>query len=604
MVFALKSVILRRLTEFKGGKMDRINIVIDGKEVTLPEKMTILAAANSIGKKIPTLCHLYMDEYGYKNNCASCRVCVVEVKGWDKRLVPACATLIKDGMEIYTKSKRVLDKRKIIVELLLSDHPKDCLTCTRNLNCELQELAAQVGVREIRFEGERSNHLKDEKGPIIRDLNKCIMCRRCETVCSQIQEVGVFSAIGRGFPVTMGTEFKKDLIDTKCTFCGQCVTVCPVGALSERSNINQLIKDINDKEKTVVVQVAPAVRVAIGEEFKLKDKAKETSKMVEGLKMIGFDYVFDTNWGADLTIMEEASELKERLLNSGDKKVKLPLLTSCCPAWVRFVEGHYPELLGHLSSARSPQQMFGAVAKNIWALKNNIDKKNLVVVSIMPCIAKKSECERDEFKRDNIPDVDYSLTTRELGKLLKIENIDLKDLEGSDFDNPLGSSTGAAAIFGRTGGVIEAATRTAYNLITGKELENLDFKELRGFESIRAVEVDIDGFKVKIGVVHGLGEGRKILEMIKEGKIDLHGIEVMACKGGCIGGGGQPYNHGSFNLIMKRGDKLQGIDNKSKIRVSHKNEDIRALYRNELGEPLSKKAHDLLHTTYTNRKDK
>jgi len=464
----------------------------------------------------------------------------------------------------------------------------------------LQDLAVQLGVRKIRFEGEMSTYRPDYSASIIRDMDKCIMCRRCETMCNEVQTVGALSGVNRGFDSVVAPAFEQNLEDSVCTYCGQCVAVCPVGALHENDHTWKLVKDLANTKKKVIVQVAPAVRVALGEEFGEKPGTNVEPQMIAGLKKLGFDQVFDTTWAADLTIMEEASELKDRLERflEGDKEVKLPLLTSCCPAWVKFFEHNYPDMLDIPSSAKSPQQIFGAIAKGIWAKEEGIAREDLIVVSIMPCLAKKYESSRDEFKVDGNPDVDYSITTRELAKLLKQANIDLMSLEASEFDNPLGEYTGAGVIFGRTGGVIEAATRTAYEWITGETLEEVDFKALRGFEGIRSATVKIGDFDLKIGIAHGLGEARKMLDMIKVGEANYHAIEIMACKGGCVGGGGQPYHHGDFSVVTKRAEGLQSIDNNKVIRKSHENPYIKELYAKHLDKPMSHKAHKLLHTKY------
>ncbi len=579
--------------------MELINVIIDDKSIEVPKGATILAAAKSLGIHIPTLCHLQMNGNDYKNDCASCRICVVEVEG-RRNLAPACATPVHNNMVVKTNTMNVMQKRRTIMELMLSDHPKDCLVCSKNGECELQNLAMQLGVRQIRFQGKMSEYKPDYSTSIIRDTNKCIMCRRCETMCNEVQTVGALSGINRGFDSVVSTAFESHLENTVCTYCGQCVAVCPVGALHETDHTWKLVQDLANPKKKVIVQVAPAVRVALGEEFGEKPGTNVDKKMVAGLKKIGFDQVFDTNWAADLTIMEEASELKDRLEKfiSGDKSVKLPLLTSCCPAWVNFFEHNYPDMLDIPSSAKSPQQMFGAVAKEIWAKEEGINREDLIVVSIMPCLAKKYEASREEFHVDKNPDVDYSISTRELAKLFKQANIDLMQLDDCDYDNPLSESSGAAVIFGRTGGVIEAATRTAYEWITGETLKSVNFEELRGFDGFRRAIVKVGDFDLKIGIAHGLGEARKMLDNIRAGQADYHAIEIMACKGGCVGGGGQPFHHGNFDIITKRAQGLQNIDNNKVMRKSHENPFVQSIYKEHLGEPLSHKAHKLLHTKY------
>ncbi|WP_319205073.1 NADH-dependent [FeFe] hydrogenase, group A6 [uncultured Ilyobacter sp.] len=586
--------------------MEMVKLIIDGKAVEAPKGATIVAAAKTLGITIPTLCHLQMGGVGYKNDCASCRVCVVEVEG-RRNLAPACATPVYDGMVVTTNSMKVMQKRKTVLELLLSDHPKDCLACSKNGECELQDLAMQFGVREIRFAGKESTYRQDVSPSIIRDIDKCIMCRRCETMCNVIQTCGVLSGVNRGFEAVVAPAFEQDLEDTACTYCGQCVAVCPVGALHEADHTWRLVKDLANPAKKVVVQVAPAVRVALGEEFGFEPGTNVEGKMIAALRKLGFDMVFDTNWSADLTIMEEASELIDRVTKklAGDEDVKLPILTSCCPAWVKFFEHNYPDMLDVPSTAKSPQQMFGAIAKNVWAKEEGIDKKDLIVVSIMPCLAKKYEASREEFSdKDGNPDVDYSISTRELAKLIKQANINFKGLEDEEVDSPLGSYTGAGVIFGRTGGVIEAATRTAYEWITGDTLESVDFTSLRGMESVRVAEVSIPGLdeklgsKFRIGIAHGLGSARELLDKIRSGEETVHAIEIMACKGGCVGGGGQPYHHGDFGVIEKRAAGLTSIDEGKELRKSHENPYIKELYEKHLGKPMSHEAHDLLHTEY------
>lgn len=579
--------------------MDTIKLTIDNREVVVEKGTTILKAAQQMGINIPTLCHFELNGLNIHNKPGGCRICVVEVAG-RRNLAPACVTECMEGMVVNTHSIRVINARRTVLELILSDHPSDCLQCAKSGNCELQDLAIKFGIREIPFKGEQSNYQVEVSPSIVRDMNKCIMCRRCETVCNELQTVGALSAIERGFPAVVSTAFNQQLDHSPCTFCGQCVAVCPVGALTEVDHTSKIIRAINDAKKTVVVQVAPAVRVALGEEFGMEPGSIVTGKLTAALKQLGFNYVFDTDWSADLTIMEEGTELIGRLNKflAGDKDVKLPLLTSCCPAWVNFFEHQFPELRDIPSTAKSPQQMFGAVAKSYFAEKIGVKREDMVVVSVMPCLAKKYECARDEFKVNGNPDVDYSISTRELARLIKMANIDFTALPDVPFDSPLGESTGAAVIFGTTGGVIEAAVRTAYEVITKKPLPKIDFEELRGFEGVRSATIDVDGFKLNIGIAHGLGNARKLLEQIKEGKCQYHAIEVMACPGGCIDGAGQPSHHGNAEVIKARWEAIYKADRDMPIRKSHENPSVQTIYKEYLGEPCGHKSHELLHTHY------
>ncbi|MDD3131078.1 2Fe-2S iron-sulfur cluster binding domain-containing protein [Candidatus Falkowbacteria bacterium] len=583
--------------------MEMIRLTIDKKTVEVKKGTTILDAAKSIGIHIPTLCYLNMGDLNIENKPGGCRVCVVEVEG-RRNLAPACATDCMPDMVVSTHSMRVLNARKTVVQLILSDHPFDCLVCAKSGNCELQDLAIRLGIREVPYIGEQSTYREDTSPSIIRDVDKCIMCRRCEVMCNDVQTVGVLSAINRGFHSVVAPAFEMNLDHSVCTYCGQCINVCPTGALTEVDHSNQLINDLANPDKVVVVQTAPAVRAALGEEFGMEPGTLVTGKMATALRELGFDYVFDTDFAADLTIMEEGSELLERLnLHlKGDPDVKLPILTSCCPAWVKFFEHNFPEMKEIPSTARSPQQMFGAIAKTYFADKIKVDRKKLIVVSIMPCVAKKYECTRDEFKTEGNPDVDYSISTRELAHLIKRANIDFVSLPDSDFDTPLGESTGAGVIFGATGGVIEAAVRTAYEVHTGKTLEKVDFEQLRGMEGIRSATVDFDGLPINIGIAHGLGNARKLLEDIKSGKNTYHAIEIMACPGGCIGGGGQPYIHGDTSILKARTKAIYAEDAGKVLRKSHENPYILKLYEEFLGKPLSEKSHHLLHTHYFDRK--
>lgn len=580
-----------------------VTLVIDNHKVTVPFGTTVLEAAEDIGIDIPTLCHIRLKGTCMDNHPASCRICVVEIEK-RKNLAPACATRCTEGMVVHTSSLRVMRSRRVVAELMLSDHPNECLACPKSGDCELQALTRRLNIRELPFAGyELSPRKKEVTASIVRNMDKCIFCRRCETMCNDVQTVGAIGAVRRGFNTTIAPSCDKQLKDSECTYCGQCVAVCPVGALTERDNTNQLIEDLADPEKIVVVQTAPAVRVALGEEFGYPAGTRVTGKMASALRELGFDYVFDTDFGADLTIMEEGTEVIDRLQRflKGDKSVCLPILTSCCPAWVNFFEHQFPDLLDIPSTARSPQQMFGSIAKTYWAEMMKIPREKLVVVSIMPCLAKKYECAREEFKVKGNPDVDYSLSTRELAALIKRANINFTSLPDGKFDHPLGDSTGAADIFGTTGGVMEAALRTVYEVYTKKKLPKIDFTEVRGIEGIRRATIDLNGFKLNVGIAHGLGNARKLLNDIRDGENDYHVIEIMACPGGCVGGGGQPRHHGDSNILIARQKALYEEDASKPLRKSHDNPFIKKLYDDYLGKPLSEKAHQLLHTHYFNK---
>jgi NADP-reducing hydrogenase subunit HndD len=587
--------------------MKTITLNIDNKQIEVPAGTTVFKAAKLLDIEIPSLCYMHLTDLGIEHKPAGCRICVVEIEG-RRNLAPSCATDVEEGMIVKTHSLRVLNARKTVMELILSDHPKDCLSCAKTGSCDLQNVARRLGIRQIPNQdiSEMSTYKKDFSPSIIREMDKCIMCRRCETMCNTFQTVGVLSAVNRGFKSVVAPAFEMDLVDSACTYCGQCVAVCPTGALTEVDHTNRLIEDLANPTKTVIVQTAPAVRAALGEEFELEPGTSVTGKMVTALRELGFNYVFDTDFAADLTIMEEGTELLDRISRhmQGDTSVKLPILTSCCPGWVNFFEHQFPDMLDIPSTARSPQQMFGAIAKTYFAEKIGVKREDMIVVSIMPCLAKKYECQRDEFKTNGNPDVDYSISTRELAALIKRANLRLPLLHESDFDKPLGESTGAAVIFGVTGGVIEAATRTAYELFTGKSLEWVEFKELRGLKGIREATVNFDGTPIKIGIAHGLGNARKLLEDIKSGKSHFHAIEIMACPGGCIGGGGQPLHHGNSAIIQKRFEAIYKEDERKTIRKSHENPAIITLYEEFLGKPLSKKSHHLLHTHYIDKHKK
>lgn len=586
--------------------MSEVKIIIDGREVQVPAGSTVLQAARKVDIDIPTLCHLDLHDIKMVNKSASCRICVVEVEG-RRNLAPACATPVVDGMVVKTNTVRVLEARKTVLELLLSDHPKDCLVCAKSGECDLQDLAIRFGVREVRVTGKaQSTYKKDLSPSIIRDMDKCIMCRRCETMCNEVQTVGVLSGINRGFDAVVSPAFEVPLEESTCTYCGQCVQVCPVGALVEKDQSWEVVEALADPDKVVVVQTAPAVRVALGEEFGYEPGTIVTGQMAAALRKLGFDYVFDTDFGADVTIMEEATEFIDRLQRHlAGEDVPLPLITSCCPAWVNFIETQFPELLDIPSSARSPQQIFGALAKSYFAEKIGVDREKMVVVSIMPCLAKKYEASRDELAVNGNPDVDFSISTRELASLIKRSNFHLEDLEEENFDDPMGESTGAAVIFGRTGGVIEAATRTAFEWVTGETLEDVEFKALQGHEGVRVAQVPMGELTLNIGIASGLGNTRKLLEEVRDGNPrNLHAIEIMACPSGCVNGGGQPYHHGDMDVIKARIEGLNNSDRSKTIRKSHENPSIIELYDKYLTKPGSEKAHHLLHTHYSHKKDR
>src|SRR5512133_297098 len=587
--------------------METVKITIDNKELEVPRGTTILKAAHGIGVDIPTLCHMELHDLNIENKPGGCRICVVEVQG-RRNLAPACITKCEEGMTVRSHNPRVMNARRTVMEFILSDHPKDCLICPKSGRCDLQDIANRLGIREKPGQdiAAMSTYRKDTSPSIIRELDKCIMCRRCEMMCNEVQTVGALSGVNRGFMAVVAPAFEQNLEYSPCTYCGQCVAVCPTGALTEVDHTRDVLRAIVDPAKTVVVQTAPAVRAALGEEFGMEPGTLVTGKMVSALRALGFDYVFDTDFAADLTIMEEGTELLTRLgkFLKGDKDVKLPILTSCCPGWVNFFEHNFPELKDVPSTAKSPQQMFGAIAKSYFADKINIKRQDMVVVSIMPCLAKKYESQRPEFAVDGNPDVDFSISTRELAAFIKQANIDFNNPPESDFDRPLGKSSGAAVIFGNTGGVIEAAVRTAYELYTGNKLSRLDFTELRGMEGVRQAIIDFDGLPLSIGIAHGLGNARKLLDEVRAGRSKFHAIEVMACPGGCIGGGGQPLHHGDSSILKARAMALYSEDRKKPIRKSHENPFIIKLYNEFLGKPGSEKAHHLLHTHYFDKKKK
>ncbi|WP_408645408.1 NADH-dependent [FeFe] hydrogenase, group A6 [[Clostridium] fimetarium] len=567
-----------------------ITITINDKKLQVEEGTTILEAAKLLNIFIPTLCHMNLHN-GVEHNPGSCRVCVVEVEG-RRNLAPACNTIITEGMVVKTSSIKAITSRRTVVELLLSDHPQDCLLCEKNTFCELQKLAADMGIREMKYKGAMSTFPKDfSSSSIERNLDKCILCRRCVTVCSKIQTVSVLSPINRGFNTIISPAFGMPMVDTNCTFCGQCVSVCPTGALTEVNNTEKVWSAINNDEKFVIVQTAPAVRAALGEAFEDHSGKAVTGKMVAALRSLGFDKVFDTDFAADLTIMEEAAELMDRIKNGG----RLPMLTSCCPGWINFFEHEFTDLLDVPSSCKSPQQMFGAIAKSYYAKKMNIDPKNMIVVSVMPCLAKKYEAAREEM--DN--EVDIVISTRELAKMIKEAGIAFHSLADEEFDDFLGESTGAAVLFGVTGGVMEAALRTAYEWITEEPLDNVEFSMIRGMDGIREATIQIKDMEVKAAIASGLGNARKLLNKIRSGEANYHIIEIMACPGGCIDGGGQPYMHGDYDILKTRANALYEEDRSKTLRKSHENPAIIELYDKFLDHPNSDIAHKLLHTHYS-----
>jgi iron-only hydrogenase group A len=569
-----------------------ISVTIDGFGVEVEEGTTILDAARQAKVHIPTLC--YLPEI---QAIGACRVCLVEIEG-NRTLQAACVAPVVNGLVVHTNTEKVRKARKFSVEMLLSNHPFECLTCARNLNCELQSLASELGIREVRFNGEKSGGRIDESSPSIRrDQNKCILCRRCVTVCQEIQSVTALYLQGRGFNTRVEPAFDRDINDVACTNCGQCSLVCPVGAITEKEYIQEVWDAINDPTKFTVIQDAPAVRVALGEEFGYPPGTLVTGKMLAATRKLGFDRIFDTNFAADLTILEEGSELLKRVGEGGT----LPLITSCSPGWIKFIEHFYPELLPNLSTCKSPHQMLGALTKTYYAKKMGIDPKDMVVVSVMPCTAKKFECQRPEMRSSGYQDVDYVLTTRELAKMIKQAGIDFENLADGSYDDPMGEYTGAATIFGATGGVMEAALRTAYELVTGKALENVEFTAVRGLEGIKEAVIPVEGIgDVRVAVSHGLGNARKLLDRVKEGKVQYHFIEIMACPGGCVGGGGQPIPVNN-DVRTRRAQALYAEDCALTLRKSHESPSVKRLYEEFLGAPLGEKSHHLLHTHYTPR---
>lgn len=569
-----------------------INLTIDGRNIEVPEGTTILQAAAKLNIDIPTLC--YLKEI---NEIGDCRMCLVEVEG-KRGFATSCIQKVEEGMVVHTKTPEVLEARKTMLDLILSNHHQDCDNCVRKENCELQDLIKQFDKEKTVYEGTKNTYEIDDKSPsIVRDPNKCILCRRCVSMCNKVQKIGAIGVTERGFNSCVSTAGHNSLNDVNCTFCGQCIEVCPTGALREKDSTQIVWDKINDKNTYVIVQTAPSVRVALGEEFGMPIGTNVEGKMVNALKQMGFDKVFDTNTGADFTIVEEGTEFIKRLQNNDN----LPMITSCCPGWVKYIEMNYPENIGHLSSCKSPHEMFGALLKTYYAKKEEIDPSKMFVVSVMPCIAKKYERQREEMKQD----VDAVITTRELARMIKQAKIDFVNLEDAKFDDPMGEATGAAAIFGVTGGVMEAALRSVSEIVTGKPLDKISFEQVRGESGIKRAEIEIGDKKVKVAVAHGLANAQTIMKEIKSGKADYQFVEIMACPGGCITGGGQPIKNAKIqenvDVQKKRAEAMYSIDEKSVIRKSHENPVLKQIYKEFLGEPNGELAHKLLHTHYSKK---
>lgn len=574
--------------------MNMVNVTINGTQISVPQGSTVLEAARQLGIEIPTLCFMKK-----RNEIGACRVCVVEVKG-AKTLVTACVMPVSEGMDILTNSDRVIKARKKLIELILSNHNCSCLSCERSENCELQTLARNYGVDMSKFDGVKTETVFDESSPsIIRDNSKCILCRRCVAACAS--QTGVIGANHRGFDTEIGCAFESKLGEVACVNCGQCIEACPTGALTEKDQIDEVTAALNDPEKVVVVQTAPATRVAIAEAFGNPVGTMAKGKMVAALKRLGFDKVFDTNFTADLTIMEEATEFLDRFKNGGT----LPLITSCSPGWIKYCETYYPDFIPNLSSCKSPQQMFGATLKTWWAEKNGIDPKNIVSVAIMPCTAKKFEVGREDESSAGVPDVDFALTTRELAKMIKRAGINFNSLPDEEYDSPLGEGSGAGVIFAATGGVMEAALRTAVDVITGKDNESYDFVEVRGTDGVKEATYKVGDIELNVAVASGLDNAKKVLEDVKSGKKNYHFIEIMCCPGGCVNGGGQPIQPNwvreTMDIPAFRAKSIYEEDKNLPKRKSHKNEAVKLLYDEYFGSPNSHKAHEILHTTYVDR---
>lgn len=577
--------------------MENITIKINGIDVSAPAGSTILEAARLAHIEIPTLC--FLKEI---NEIAACRICTVEVGGG--KLAASCVYPINAGMEVWTNTPKVRDYRKKTLQLILSNHDRSCLSCVRSGDCELQTLCKELGVdSENLYDGDKTPSTLDESAThMVRDNSKCILCRRCSSICEKVQGIGVIGPNQRGFATFIGSPFEMGLGETSCVSCGQCIAVCPTGALYEKSSIQEVAAAIADPSKHVLVQTAPAVRAALGEEFGFPIGTNVEGKMVAALRRLGFDNVFDTNFGADLTILEEAHEFIHRVQHGG----VLPMITSCSPGWIKYCEHYFPEMTENLSSCKSPQQMFGAIAKSYYAEKMGLNPEDIISVSVMPCTAKKFEIGRDNQAANGSPDVDYTITTRELARMIKQAGLRFENLPDESFDIPLGIGTGAGVIFGATGGVMEAALRTAVETLTGEELQKLEFTDVRGMEGIKEASYEIGDLKVNVAVASGLINARDLLNRVKSGEADYHFIEIMGCLGGCIGGGGQPqqpgYVRNTTDIRGLRAKVLYDCDAGSKIRKSHENPAIKELYSTYLGEPGSEKAHHLLHTTYVKRK--
>ena len=568
-----------------------VKIEVNGRPVEAEAGEMLLAAVRRAGINVPTVCN--MDGL---HPTGSCRLCVVEVDG-QRNLVPSCAFPVFDGMKVQTHSPRAVDARRMIVELLLADHPEDCFYCERNGNCQLQALSEELGIRRRRFNGHKAVHPLDMSGDsIVRDPDKCVKCGKCVRICEEVQGVACIDFIGRGSQTTVGTAFDEGLNVSSCVNCGQCVAICPTGALIGKSHIHRVMDALNDPELHVVIQHAPSVSISIGDEFGIPIGVDSIGVMTAAMRRLGFNRVFDTSFSADLTVMEEGTELVNRIKNGG----VLPLFTSCSPGWIKFIETFYPQNIPNLSTCKSPQGMLGAVIKTYYAEKNKLDPKKIFSVSVMPCTAKKFEAARPELGRDGYHDVDAVLTTRELAQLIRRFGLDLPNLQPEEADTPFGERSSAGKIFGTSGGVMEAALRSAYFLLTGNELATLEIDAVRGLGLIKEAHIDINGLRVGVAVVNGLGNAKQLLDEVNSGRKDLHFIEVMTCPGGCIGGGGQPYGT-NRDRIKTRMQALYQIDGSDKLRVSHKNEDIQKIYKEYLGEPNGPKAHELLHTFYHER---